>query len=213
MYQNKLSRRSSAGEEIAGALMQALAEHSPGLVDHMSGVAELAEQMAKELQLAADDVADVRRAAELHDIGKIAIPAAILDKHGPLSDGEWKFIKRHTLIGERILRAAPSLHRVGQLVRSSHERYDGRGYPDGLAGDEAALGARILTVCDSYNAMTSERPYAAAMSTDDALAELRRCSRSQFDPRVVNTFHAVMARRSQAPNAVGRGPVLALPKP
>jgi two-component system, cell cycle response regulator len=208
MYQNKLGRRSSAGEEIAGALMQALAEHSPGLVDHMSGVAELAQQVARELELTADDVADVRRAAELHDIGKIAIPAAILDKHGPLSDGEWKFIKRHTLIGERILRAAPSLHRVGQLVRSSHERYDGRGYPDGLAGDEASLGARILTVCDSYNAMTSVRPYAAAMSTGDALAELRRCSGSQFDPHVVDTFHTVMARRSQAPNAAACAPAL-----
>jgi two-component system cell cycle response regulator len=212
MYQNKLSRRSSAGEEIAGALMQALAEHSPGLVDHMSGVAELAQQMAGELELTADDVADVRRAAELHDIGKIAIPAAILDKHGPLSDGEWKFIKRHTLIGERILRAAPSLHRVGQLVRSSHERYDGRGYPDGLAGDEASLGARILAVCDSYNAMTSDRPYAAAMSTGDALAELRRCSGSQFDPHVVDTFHAVMACRSQAPNAAGSTPALVPPQ-
>jgi diguanylate cyclase (GGDEF)-like protein/putative nucleotidyltransferase with HDIG domain len=208
MYQNKLSRRSSAGEEIAGALMQALTEHSPGLVDHMSGVAELAQQVASELDLTADEVADVRRAAELHDIGKIAIPAAILDKHGPLSADEWKFIKRHTLIGERILRAAPSLHRVGQIVRSSHERYDGRGYPDGLAGDSASLGARIITVCDAYNAMTSDRPYGATMSTRDALAELRRCSGSQFDPHVVDTFHTVMARRSQAPNAAGSASAL-----
>jgi two-component system cell cycle response regulator len=212
MYQNKLSRRSSAGEEITGALMQALAEHSPGLVDHMSGVAELAQQVASEFDLTADEVADVRRAAELHDIGKIAIPAAILDKHGPLTGGEWNFIKRHTLIGERILRAAPSLHRVGQLVRSSHERYDGGGYPDGLAGDEASLGARILTVCDSYNAMTSDRPYAAAMSTGDALAELRRCSGTQFDPRVVDTFHDVMARRSQVPHGAGHAPLLLPPR-
>ena len=208
MYQNKLSRRPSAGGEITGALMQALAEHSPGLADHISGVAELAQQVASELDLPADDVADVRRAAELHDIGKIAIPAAILDKHSPLSSEEWTFIKRHTLIGERILRAAPSLQRVGQIVRSSHERYDGRGYPDGLTGDEASLGARIITVCDSYNAMTSDRPYGAAMSTTDALTELRSCSGSQFDPQVVDAFHTVMARRAQSPTTVGGIPAL-----
>jgi two-component system cell cycle response regulator len=201
MYQNKLSRRSSGGEEIASALMQALAEHSPALVDHMSGVAELAGQVASELKLTADEVAEVRRAAELHDIGKIAIPAAILDKHGPLSADERVFVNRHTLIGERILHAAPSLHRVGLIVRSSHERYDGRGYPDGLAGTKTSLGARIINVCDAYNAMTTDRPYAAAMSTTDALAELRRCSGSQFDPQVVDTFLKVMALRSRRPTA------------
>jgi hypothetical protein len=110
------------------------------------------------------------------------------------------------------LREAPSDDAVPIPVDGLRTAGDGHGYPDGLAGDEASRGARILTVCDSYNAMTSERPYAAAMSTGDALAELRRCSRSQFDPHVVDTFHTVMARRSQNPNAAGSAPALAQPQ-
>ena len=115
-----------------------------------------------------EELDEVARAAELHDVGKIAIPDAILDKPGPLDAGEWSFMRRHTLIGERILLAAPALRPVARLVRSSHERWDGGGYPDGLAGEEIPLGARVVAVCDAFDAMTTERPYRDPRASADA---------------------------------------------
>jgi two-component system cell cycle response regulator len=121
------------------------------------------------------------------------VPSAILDKPGKLDPDEWAFIARHTLIGERILGAAVALRPVATLVRASHEHYDGSGYPDGLRGTEIPLGARIVSVCDAYDAMTSDRPYKAAMTRDEAIAELRRCAGTQFDPAVVAAFCRVGA--------------------
>ena len=135
----------------------------------------------------------VVRAAELHDVGKIAIPDAILHKPGPLDDDEWAFMRKHTLIGERIVAAAPALRPVAHVVRTSHERWDGGGYPDGLAGEAIPLGARIVFVCDAYDAMTSDRPYARRMSSADALAEMHRNAGAQFDPLVVEAFAEVLA--------------------
>ena len=132
------------------------------------------------------------RAAELHDVGKIAIPDEILHKPGPLEDSEWELMRRHTLIADRILSATPALRPVAQLVRSSHERWDGAGYPDGLSGERIPLGARIIGICDSFDAMTSQRPYQDAMSPREALAELRRCAGTQFDPGLVEEFHAMV---------------------
>ena len=119
---------------------------------------------------------------------------AILNKPGPLDAEEWEFMRRHTVIGERILIAAPSLAHTAALVRSSHERHDGTGYPDGLSGEEIPLGASIIAVCDAFEAMTAERPYSAAISIADALSELRRCSGSQFQPRVVTAFCELIER-------------------
>jgi HD-GYP domain-containing protein (c-di-GMP phosphodiesterase class II) len=133
---------------------------------------------------------DLERAAELHDIGKIAIPDTILNKPGPLDDEEWRFMRRHTLIGESMLSAAPALHAAAKIVRSSHERYDGGGYPDGLASNEIPLASRIVFVCDAFHAMTSNRPYGPADSVEAALAELSECAGSQFDPAVVKAFRA-----------------------
>jgi HD-GYP domain-containing protein (c-di-GMP phosphodiesterase class II) len=116
----------------------------------------------------------------------------ILDKPGPLDEQEWHFMRQHTIIGERILAAAPALRPVARLVRSSHEWHDGGGYPDGLTGDEIPLGARIVALCDAFDAMVTERPYRAGMSTEDALAEIKRCSGSQFDPAVVDAFLALV---------------------
>jgi HD-GYP domain-containing protein (c-di-GMP phosphodiesterase class II) len=135
----------------------------------------------------------LRQAAELHDVGKLAIPEEILNKPGPLSDDEWEFVRRHPLIGERILGAAPALGAAGKLVRSTHEHWDGSGYPDGLANSKIPLGARIIAVCDSFDAMTSPRPYAEPMSTQQAIRELLRCAGTQFDPEVVDAFAAVQA--------------------
>ncbi len=126
------------------------------------------------------------KAGDLHDIGKLGIPDEIISKPGPLTDQEWEFMRQHTVMGEQIIAAAgPSLQRIGPLVRASHERWDGRGYPDGLAGEEIPLGARIITICDSFRAMLDDRAYKPAMSLNDALAELRRCAGAQFDPHLV----------------------------
>ncbi|HEX5910184.1 MAG TPA: HD domain-containing phosphohydrolase, partial [Thermoleophilaceae bacterium] len=137
-----------------------------------------------------DEVANVRHAAELHDVGKVAVPDDILSKPGPLDDEEFAFIRRHTLIGERIISAAPALSEVARLVRSSHERWDGTGYPDGLAGEEIPLASRIVFAADAFDAMTSTRPYNTPRSADEAIRELRACAGTQFDPVVVEAFRA-----------------------
>ncbi|MET0615413.1 MAG: HD domain-containing phosphohydrolase, partial [Thermoleophilaceae bacterium] len=113
---------------------------------------------------------------------------------------EWSFMRRHPLIGERILLAAPALRPVARLVRSSHERWDGGGYPDGLRGDEIPLGSRVVAVCDAFDAMTTERPYREPIPEGEAIAELRRCAGTQFDPMVVEAFCRVLAREHPAPD-------------
>ncbi|MFN8131140.1 MAG: diguanylate cyclase [Solirubrobacteraceae bacterium] len=190
MYRQKDSRRASPIQQSRAVLLQVLNEREPGLSDHQAEVAELSVAVGRQLGVAADDLRDLGRAAELHDVGKIAVPDAILHKAGPLDESEFDFIRQHTVIGERILAAAPALAGAARLVRASHERWDGRGYPDGTAGERIPLGARIIAVCDAYSAMTSARPYSAAMDGDAALAELEACAGSQFDPDVVAAFSA-----------------------
>ncbi|HEX5922466.1 MAG TPA: HD domain-containing phosphohydrolase, partial [Baekduia sp.] len=153
---------------------------------HLGSVAELAHASAVRLGVSPEDADAVRQTAALHDVGKVAIPDAILNKQGPLDDSEWAFMKRHTIIGERIISAAPALAAVAKLVRSTHERYDGGGYPDGLAGENIPLIARIVSVCDSYDAMITTRAYRDGHSPSWAIAELRRCAGTQFDPDVVD---------------------------
>jgi response regulator RpfG family c-di-GMP phosphodiesterase len=180
-------------------LLQILRERNPELHDHMAGVAATAVAVARQLGLSAEAVDEVGRAAQLHDIGKIAVPAEILGKAGPLDEQEWEFMRQHTLIGERVLAASAALRPVARLVRSSHEHHDGRGYPDGLSGEEIPIGARIVALCDAYDAMVSDRPYRACMTRDDALRELARCSGSQFDPIVVDAFRAVFGAGAGEP--------------
>jgi len=194
MYAEKATARRSADEQSRDVLLKALEEHHPDLGDHVHDVGLLAEAVAEELGLSGQQLHHVRQAAELHDIGKVAVPSAILDKPGKLDADEWAFIARHTLIGERILGAAIALRPVAKLVRSSHERWDGSGYPDGLAGTAIPLGARIVTACDAYDAMTSDRPYQRALAHGEALEELRRCAGTQFDPDVVDAFCRVSLR-------------------
>jgi diguanylate cyclase (GGDEF)-like protein len=154
-------------------------------------VADLAEAVARRLQVSPDEVSKIRQAAELHDVGKLAIPEEILSKAGTLTADEWGFVRRHPLIGERILAAAPDFEPAAKLVRSSHERWDGRGYPDRLTGPEIPLGARIISVCDAFDAMTTTRPYAEQLEAEAAMGELVRCAGSQFDPEVVAAFASV----------------------
>ncbi len=188
MYARKGTGRGSATQQTHDVLLGVLREREPELYEHLRQVGRLAAIVARKLQLDLGQVDDIRRAAELHDIGKAAIPDSILNKPGPLNGYEWAFIRRHTHIGERILSAAPSLAPVASLVRSSHERWDGGGYPDGLAGEAIPLGARIITVCDAFDAMITDRPYALAMPPAAAIAELHRMSGTQFDPHVVDAF-------------------------
>ena len=197
MYAKKGSRRGSAREQTHNVLLGLLKEREPDLHDHLCHVGELAADVARKLGLEKDQVDDIRRGAELHDIGKAAVPDAILNKPGPLNEHEWAFMRRHTYVGERILAAAPSLSGVASLVRSSHERWDGKGYPDGLIGDSIPFGARIIAVCDAFDAMTSNRPYATARPADLAIAELRRVAGTQFDPDVVEAFVLAWHERDQ----------------
>ena len=196
MYAHKSRERASAGSQSRDVLLRAQRERRPELHEHVSDVAELAREVAAELGMGEEQRDEVFRAAELHDIGKMAIPDAILNKPGPLEPEEWRFMREHTLIGERIIAAAPALVPVARLVRSSHERWDGGGYPDGLRGEQIPLGSRVIAVCDAYEAMISERPYSVAMVPARALEELRRGAGSQFDPQVVAAFERVLAARA-----------------
>jgi diguanylate cyclase (GGDEF)-like protein len=202
MYAQKNSGRASASRQTTDVLLRALAERHPDLGDHHDGVAVLAAEVATRLGIDGEELSHVRHAAALHDVGKVAIPDAIINKPSSLTDEEWTFMRRHTLIGERIVAAAPALGAAARLVRSSHEAWDGRGYPDALARDEIPLGARIIAVCDAFDAMTSDRPYSAAKTVDEALAELRRCAGTQFDPAIVAVFEDVAI--THAPRAMPR---------
>jgi diguanylate cyclase (GGDEF)-like protein len=195
MYANKHAGRMSAGRQSKDVLLRALAERDPHLGTHAETVA-LAAATAEALGLSPEDVENVRHASELHDVGKVAIPDAILGKPGPLTAEEWQFVRRHTVIGERIILAAPALSRVAKLVRASHERWDGGGYPDALAADAIPLGARIVAVADAFAAMTAGRPYRPARSAEEALEELQRGAGTQFDPAVVDAWCS--ARTSRA---------------
>jgi two-component system cell cycle response regulator len=185
LYRQKSARAGSPRTQTRDVLMRVLREREPELHDHLRSVGRLAAAVGYRLGLSPEAIDEVARGAELHDVGKMAVPDAILDKPSSLDEGEWSFIRRHTLIGEAILSAAPSLVPVARLVRSSHERWDGNGYPDGLSGEAIPLGSRIIFACDAYDAMVSDRPYASSLLSEAALQEIRRGRGTQFDPAVV----------------------------
>ena len=193
MYEQKHRRPGSARAQVRDALLGALGEQQPALRTHTRDVTEQVELVATRLGMSDHEIDDAAQAAELHDIGKLAMPASILDKPGPLDEAELALMRTHTIVGERMLLAAPALRSVAPLVRASHERWDGGGYPDGLAGSAIPLGARIIAVCDSFDAMIAERPYRPPRSPEEAVAELRRCSGTQFDPAVVEVFIDLLA--------------------
>jgi hypothetical protein len=161
---------------------------------HSRAVVARAVATARELGLDAHGIADVRHVALLHDVGKIAVPDAILRKAGPLDDEEWAAVHEHPAAGARIIAALPGLDGLVPAVRAEHERWDGRGYPDGLMGEEIPLPARIVFVCDAYHAMTSDRPYRDALPEARAIAELRRGAGRQFCPLSVAALLTVLGR-------------------
>ncbi|MEO9175429.1 MAG: HD domain-containing phosphohydrolase [Gaiellales bacterium] len=190
MYAEKNSNRASAGQQTRNVALKMLSVQEPDVEHHSAHVAALAEGVGRRLGLTDAERAELVRAAELHDIGKIAIPYAVLHKPTALDDGEWAMMRRHPTIGANILRAAPALGQVAEIVRNSHERFDGKGYPLGLAGTQIPLASRIIFVCDAFDAMVSERVYSSPMSEEGALDQLRKHAGSQFDPDVVSAFCA-----------------------
>jgi putative nucleotidyltransferase with HDIG domain len=165
--------------------------------EHCRDVVHLALDVARELKLDTEEQRTVEFGALLHDIGKIAVPKEIVNKPSRLDPREWEIIKTHTVEGQRMLdRVGGFMGNVGRIVRSHHERWDGRGYPDGLAGREIPLAARIISCCDAFNAMTTDRPYRRALPTSVALAELHEHAGAQFDPQVVDALSAVVERSS-----------------
>jgi two-component system cell cycle response regulator len=174
--------------ESLGLLLKVLNEHSPGVLEDLNRVAHLATATAQSLGLSDYEVERVELAARLHDVGKLAIPDDILKKPGPLDAEEWAIMRAHAEIGARIVSAAPSLAHIAELVRSHHEHYDGSGYPDRLSGELIPLGASVIAVCAAFVAMMRHRPFSDAITVEEALDELRRCSGSQFDPGVVDAF-------------------------
>jgi putative nucleotidyltransferase with HDIG domain len=179
----------------AEALANALEAKDQYTADHAGRIAETAVAVGAEFGLDEEALRDLRYAAIFHDIGKIAIPDAILNKPGPLTAAEYEVIKRHAVVGEQILAPVPFLAQVRRIVRHDHERWDGDGYPDGLAGRQIPIGARIVLVVDAFHAMVSDRPYRKGMSREAARLELRAHAGAQFDPDVVEAFLRVLDRR------------------
>jgi two-component system, cell cycle response regulator len=202
--QKGVRRRQATTQQVRDVLLQMVSERTPELRHHIDDVASLALGVGRRLGLRAHELNEAVRAAELHDMGKMAIPDALLMKPGPLDAAEWEFMRQHTIIGERMLHMAPALAGVARLVRWSHERVGGGGYPDGLVGDEIPLGARIVAVCDAFDAMTSDRPYRRAMSADAAIEELLRHAGTQFDAEVIAAFQAELADPSRQRSTIRR---------
>jgi putative nucleotidyltransferase with HDIG domain len=196
-----LSESESAYDSTLRALSVALDVRDRELEGHSQRVARYMELMARELRLAKVDLPTLRRGALLHDLGKIGMPDEILRKTGKLESSEWTIMKRHPAYGARILAGIPFLSGAAEIVRHHHEHFDGSGYPDGLAGEEIPLGARIFALADAFDAMTSDRPYRKAMSLPDALKEIERCSGGQFDPAIAAAFLRLPTERLSAVRA------------
>jgi PAS domain S-box-containing protein len=168
---------------------------------HSKQVVDLAAGVARRLGLDSDTTRDVEQIALLHDIGKVGIPDAILQKQGPLDEQEWQLMRQHPVVGEHIIAGTPGLSHLAPAMRAEHEHWDGGGYPDGLAGEEIPLASRITLACDALNAMTNDRPYRPAMTLEHAAEELRACAGTQFDPQTVEALFAEIRTRSHAPTA------------
>jgi HD-GYP domain-containing protein (c-di-GMP phosphodiesterase class II) len=161
-------------------------------------VVELSLAVSDALGLDSRQRRNVEFGALLHDVGKIAVPKEIINKPGPLDDAEWEIMRQHTIEGERMLnRIGGVLSEAGRIVRASHEDYDGSGYPDGLAGEQIPIEARIVTCCDAFSAMTTTRSYRKAMPTEKAIAELHACAGTQFDPQVVGVLAAMVEEETK----------------
>ena len=202
---HKQSQHHSARRQAHAVLVAALSARRPELRDHLRAVTYRAISLARRLGLSREEIDDVALAAELQDVGLLAVPEEILERDGPLDEAETAMLHRHPLEGEKMIAAAPGLTMVARLVRSSYERCDGSGYPDRLTIDSIPLGSRIIAVVVAYAALTSARPYREALTSTEALAELRRCAGTQFDPQVVEALAADLAEEDAPQHLVTQG--------
>jgi putative nucleotidyltransferase with HDIG domain len=211
-YVIELSRAYRGTALVLGDVVEADDEYTGR---HSEAVVDLAMAVANEMRLSPAARRNVEFGALLHDVGKISVPKAIINKPGPLDDREWEVMRRHTIAGQEMLdQIGGFMKDVGTIVRASHERFDGGGYPDGLAGAEIPLEARIVCCCDAFNAMTTDRSYRAARSPRAAVEELKACSGSHFDPAVVQAVVAVVERRMlEHPGAPDDLPDVTVPEP
>jgi PAS domain S-box-containing protein/diguanylate cyclase (GGDEF)-like protein/putative nucleotidyltransferase with HDIG domain len=198
---NATQRRSSAELTGMNALLAALIARDQYTAEHSQTVVTLASAVARRLGLEDQQVREVEQVALLHDIGKVGIPDAILQKHGALDEREWELMRQHPAVGARMLAGTRTLAHLAPAVNAEHERFDGGGYPDGLRGQAIPLASRITFACDAYHAMTSDRPYRAALDPQAARGELRAGSGTQFDPRVVAALLHELDRGHAAPDA------------
>jgi response regulator RpfG family c-di-GMP phosphodiesterase len=182
---DRLEQVVQAGVEV---LAKAVDMRDSYTARHSDELASLARRVGERLELPARELLELEFAARLHDLGKIGVPDQILRKPGPLTEQEWDVVRHHPAWGAEMLASIPGLERVASLVMSHHERYDGQGYPDGLSGDEIPLGSRIISTCDAYQAMVSNRPYRPALAPVHALRELREQAGTQFDPDAVDAL-------------------------
>ncbi len=187
------------------ALLMALDARDDYTAEHSSEVLSLVMAVSEDVGLDAKETLHVADVALLHDIGKIGIPNEILDKPSALDDAEWEVMRRHPLIGERILNEVPGFEVVANAVRHEHERWDGSGYPDGLKGEQIPMASRIVLACDAYHAMTSDRPYREALSDAQAREQLKSNSGTQFDPQIVEALLAALDAREPAEHEPTRG--------
>jgi HD-GYP domain-containing protein (c-di-GMP phosphodiesterase class II) len=192
-----VDRRTNGGHTPVTMIARRYFRHDAQARAHARGVARLAVGIAFELELERAELTALVLGAVLHDVGKLEVPAEVLCKPGRLTDDEWRLVRAHPASGERLL--SPHIRHpvVLSVVRSHHERHDGAGYPDGLASGQSPLVARIVTVADAYEAMTTARPYRPPLSEEDALAELRSCAGTQFDPLCVRALSRVVSRRAR----------------
>ena len=190
-------RRQEVRATGAGALLAALVARDGYTGEHSKAVVEQAVAVARRMGLSEDEVADVEQVALLHDIGKIGVGDAILNKPGPLTDPEWELMRMHPVIGEEIVASTKGLAHLAPAIRAEHEKWDGKGYPDGLKGEEIPLASRIILVCDTFHAMTSNRPYRKALGAEAALGELQKNAGAQFCPRTVEAFVGMVQQGRQ----------------
>ncbi|NLZ28329.1 MAG: PAS domain S-box protein [Firmicutes bacterium] len=192
MYQEKLYRSAEAHEKIAASILKKLDDLDYISTGHGERLEEMSIKLGAKFDLSSRQLKDLSILAHAHDVGKISVPGEILFKEKPLTDTEWKIIKAHAEKGYRIARSIPTLARVADLILRHHERWDGRGYPIGLKGNNIPIECRILSIVDAYDVMTHDRPYRKALSVEEAVAELRRCAGTQFDPVLVEEFIGII---------------------
>jgi diguanylate cyclase (GGDEF)-like protein/PAS domain S-box-containing protein len=192
MYRHKLYESASMRSKTIELIMNTLYEKSNREMMHSSRVGQICEKIGMRMKLDQDEINQIRTAGLIHDIGKMGIDEKILNKPGTLSDDEWKEIQRHPEIGYRILSSANEFSEMANCILEHHERWDGRGYPKGLKGEEISLQGRIVAVADSFDAMTSDRTYRKGLAQDEAIAEIKRCAGTHFDPLVAKMLVEVV---------------------